>query len=348
MAAGHSHTPISDVGEFGLIDRIASVLGAPKDDDLLAGIEDDAAVYRIGEGGEHLLSTDALIEGVHFDRMFTPMAALGVKALSVNVSDVVAMNARPKYATIALGVPNNFHVEAIEALYEGMRQACEAYGVTIIGGDTTGARRLTLSVTVVGEADEDAVVYRRGAQPGDVLCVTGDLGAAYAGLKVLLAQHAAMREEGEAFSPELDAHRYVIERQLAPKARLDAVKAWAKCGLKPHALIDISDGLASEVHHICERSGCGALLQASALPVDLETRATADQFADDVDTYALYGGEDYELLFALPEKELERLEPESYVVVGKCTKPDDGIHITMPEGETLPLKASGFTHFGGQ
>ena len=338
-------TPISDVGEFGLIDRMAQMLGAPDDDDLLVGIEDDAAVYRAGEGRVHILTTDALIESVHFDRMFTPMQNLGAKAVSVNVSDVVAMNGRPRYATVAIGVPNNFTVEAVEKLYEGMRQACEAYDLTIIGGDTTAARHLTLSVTVVGEAKETDIVERRGAQPGDVLCVTGDLGGAYAGLKVLLAQHKAMREEGESFTPDLDPHRYVIERQLSPHARLDVVADWAERGVMPHALIDISDGLASEVHHICDRSDCGALLQSAAIPIDLETRAVADQFAEEVDTYALYGGEDYELVFALPEEELEKLDPESFAVVGECTPADDGVQIRMPEGDVMPLAKAGFSHF---
>lgn len=339
-------TPISEIGEFALIERLQQVLGAPDDEDLLAGIRDDAAVYRVGDGRVHVVTTDALIETVHFTRTFMPTTHLGFKAISVNVSDIVAMNARPRYAVVAIGLPNNITVEMVDALYDGVRQACQQYGVTVIGGDTTSARHLTLSVTVVGEAREEEIIYRRGARAGDALCVTGDLGGAYAGLKVLIEQQKAVREEGEAYEPDLDPFRYVIERQLAPKARLDILDVWEEAGVRPHALIDISDGLASEVHHICRQSRCGATVFGAAIPVALETRDVADQFQEDVDTYALFGGEDYELLFTLPNDVLEQLDPTTFVVVGEVTG-DEGVQIQSPTGEVLNLEAAGFEHFRG-
>lgn len=339
-------TPIDQIGEFGLIDRMHAIIGEPANEDVLIGIDDDAAVYRVGEGIVHILTTDALIEGVHFDLSFTPMEYLGFKSISVNVSDIAAMNGLPLYATIALGIPNNVSVEMIEAFYGGVKKAGELYGLSLLGGDTTGARRLTISVTVVGEAAEDAVVYRSGAQPGDLLCVTGNIGAAYAGLKVLLDQKRMLQEMGEEFSPSLQAFPYVIQRQLTPTARTNIIKSWAQANVRPHALIDISDGLASEVHHICRLSGCGARVYAAALPIDLETRQVADEFAEDVDTYALFGGEDYELLFAIPEENLEQLEEESFSVVGEFTPPEEGITIELPEGGTIPLEAQGYQHFG--
>lgn len=341
-------TPINEVGEFALIDRMGAVLEATADEDVLIGIADDAAVYRIGEGRVHVITTDALIEGVHFDRLIMPMEHLGFKSISVNVSDVAAMNARPRYATIALGLPNTVSVEMVEAFYRGIRRACEAYGLTLVGGDTTAARAMTISVTVVGEAAEEAVVYRSGARPGDALCVTGDLGAAYAGLKVLLEQRKEMESAGESFTPDLAPYEYVIQRQLAPRARLDVVRDWAGRGVRPRALIDISDGLASEVHHLCNRSGCGAVIHAAAIPVALETRDVADRFAEDVDTYALFGGEDYELLFALSLDDLDRLDPQSFNVVGEFTTAGAGVVVQTPEGETIPLGAGGYQHFGGR
>ncbi len=340
-----AYTSISDLGEFALIDRLHAVLGEPDDADVLAGIDDDAAVYRVGAGRVHVLTTDALIEAVHFDRAFMPMEYLGFKALSVNVSDVAAMNALPRYATVALGLPNNVSVEMIEALYRGLRQAARAYGLSVVGGDTTAARFLTLAVTVVGEAAEADVVYRSGARPGDVLCVTGDLGAAYAGLQVMLRERRALQEAGDAYQPDLARYHYVIQRQLAPLAQVQTVKDWAARGVRPHALIDVSDGLASEVHHLCRRSGCGALVHAAALPIALETRDVADLLGEDVDTYALFGGEDYELLFALPPGQLEKLDPESFVAVGQCTDAGEGVRVQTPEGAVLPLEFGGYQHF---
>lgn len=341
-----TYTPIADVGEFGLIERVQAVLGEPADERVVLGIGDDAAVYRIGGERVQVVTTDALIESVHFDRAFTPMEYLGFKTISVNASDVAAMNAEPRYATIALGLPGSVSVEAVEAFYGGVKKASEAYGVTLIGGDLTGAHRMTIAVTVVGEADEDAVVYRSGAEAGDLLCLTGNVGGAYAGLKVLLGLRQAMQDE-ESYQPDLAEFPYVIGRQLAPVARLDVVRSWAERGVRPKALIDVSDGVASEVHHLCVQSVLGAQVYGAALPVAAETRQVAERFGEDPLAYALFGGEDYELLFTLPEADLDRLEPDTFAVIGQMTKAEAGVVLQTSEGETRPLPSGGYRHFDG-
>jgi thiamine-monophosphate kinase len=349
MESAQQYTSIQDIGEFGLIGHLRSVLGESNDDSVLAGISDDAAVYRIDDERVHVLTTDAMIEGIHFDRTFMPMEHLGFKAISINVSDIVAMNAEPRYATVTLGVPQQVPVEALGQLYEGIAQACRAYGMTVVGGDTTAAHQFTLSVSVVGEAHEEDIVYRSGAQPGDVLCVTGDLGASFAGLKALVENREQLQEKGEEnFQPNLDRFNYVIQRHLAPPAQLKAIRDWAEHGIRPHALIDISDGLASEVNHICEASGVGALVHSDKLPLAQETMEAAKHFGEDVDVYALFGGEDYELLFALPEEELDKLSDlpsDAFFVVGTVTEKDEGVLIEQPSGETVPLRPGGFDHF---
>jgi thiamine-monophosphate kinase len=342
-----SFTPLSAVGEFGLIDRMRDVLGESGDADLLQGIGDDAAVYRVGAGRVHVVTTDALMEGVHFDRTFSPMRHLGAKSIGVNVSDVAAMNAIPRWATIAIGLPHDVSVEMVEDFYRGMRSACEAYSVVLVGGDTTASQRMVVSVTVIGEATEEQIVYRRGVRPGDRFCVTGDLGGAYAGLRILLDQREMLQRIGEDYKPELQEFSYVIRRQLTPTARLSTVKTWHAAGIRPHALIDISDGLASEVQHLCRQSGCGALLDARALPIHPETRRAAAFFGQDPDTYALFGGEDYELLFTLPEEVLAELDPDSYTAIGTATEASEGIRIQTPEGAIVPLENRGYRHFGG-
>lgn len=341
-------TPVSHVGEFGLIDRMRDRLGesAPSGD-LLCTIGDDAAVYRVSDDTAHVITADALIEGVHFERTFMPWGHLGRKAIAVNVSDVAAMNAVARYAVVTVGIPRNVSVEMVEALYDGLKAGCEAYGIRLVGGDTTAAPQTTLSVTVVGEAPIDRIVYRRGARPGDLLCVTGDVGAAYAGLQVLLEQRRAMRELGDAYEPDLAPYRTVIGRQLTPSARTDVVADWAARGIRPRALIDISDGVASEVHHLCRASGCGAVIRGAALPVDPETRVVADERMEDVDTFALFGGEDYELLFALEPGDVDRLDPRQFTVIGTFAEASAGVSLQTAEGDVIPLGADGFVHFGG-
>lgn len=336
-------TPVARVGEFGLIERLRDTLGTGNRDEVLAGIGDDAAVYRAAPGNAHLITTDVLVEGVHFDRTFTPLGHLGYKALAVNVSDIVAMYAEPRYATVALGMPNNLSVEQAETLYAGLAQAARQYGVQVIGGDTSAAERLFLSISVVGEALEHEVVYRSGAQPGDVLCVTGDLGSSAAGLKVLLAEKDAFLDVDQ--QPDLAEWAYVVERHLAPLARMDRLHQWRKAGFRPKALIDISDGLASETHHICRASNVGAIVDAGLLPLHVQTFRVAERFGEQAQSYALYGGEDYELLFAADPQDLDALPDESYAIVGEVTEFAGDVTLALPDGDAVPLDASGFSHF---
>ncbi len=341
-----SFTPVSETGEFGLIDRLDQILGIPSDESVIRSIGDDAAVYRIGDDKVHVVTTDALIENIHFDRAFMPMEHLGVKAIAVNVSDIVAMNAMPRYATITIGLPHDVSVEMVESIYTGIKKACTAYNLSMIGGDTTAAQRMTISVTIIGEAAEDEVVYRLGAHIDDVVCVTGDLGASYAGLRVLLEQRAALQNNGLDYVPGLDDFRYVIQRHLTPTPRLSTLAVMKKAGVLPTSMIDISDGLASEIQHICRLSHCGALLRAEDLPIHKETRATAKHFGQDADTYALYGGEDYELLLTLKPEDLEKLPAGTVTAIGVITDEED-IHIQTPEGALVPLKDRGYQDFGG-
>ena len=349
-------TPIAEVGEFGLIDRITATLAdAASGRDLVVGIGDDAAVYRVGGAGSdgpsrvQVVTTDALVEGVHFDRTYVPLRALGWKAIAVNVSDVAAMNARPLYATVALGLPNNVSVEGVEALYRGVAQACERWGLAVVGGDVTAAPRLVVSVTVVGEAAEDEVVTRAGAQPGDLLCVTGDLGGAAAGLRVLMAGKEAMTSgDGAADAPpqpDLREFAAVVERQLVPQARLDVLDRWAEAGVRPTALIDLSDGLASETHHLSQAGTVGAVIDGGLLPLHVQTALAAQRFDERPEAFVLYGGEDYELLFTVPEAEASKLAPDTYAVVGQVVGPDEGVALRLPDGNRVPLHAGGYRHY---
>lgn len=339
-------TPISHVGEFGLIDRMKAVLGSGTGNAaLIASIGDDAAVYRVDDDTAHVITTDALVEGVHFDRSFMPWPHLGAKAISVNVSDVAAMNAVARYAVVSIGLPRNMSVEMVESLYVGMRDACARYGIDLVGGDTTASPQVVLSVTVVGEVELSRLVFRRGARPGDLVCVTGDVGGAYAGLQALLEQRRSIQEMGDSYTPDLDPYRYVIKRQLTPEARVDVIADWAKRGVRPRALVDVSDGVASEVHHLCRASGCGARIRGAALPIDPETRFVADEQMQDVDTYALFGGEDYELLFALDPGDEHLLDPTTFTVIGTFTEASEGVTLVTPEGPIVPLQPSGFVHF---
>ncbi|MFO8231294.1 MAG: thiamine-phosphate kinase, partial [Longimonas sp.] len=339
------YTDVSDVGEFGLIAHLRDTLGPDVPDDVLTGIGDDAAVIRQPDGRVQAYTTDSLIEGVHFDRTFMPMEHLGFKLISVNVSDLAAMNVSPEYALITIAIPKNITVEHLRTLYEGVKKACDAYGMTVVGGDTTSAHALTLSVTAWGSAEAEAVVQRSGAQVGDAICVTGDLGASYAGLKILADERKRLEDEGDDFEPAVDAFPYVIRRHLAPPAQEASVRRWRNAGFRPTSLIDISDGLSSEVHHICEASGVGARLFAPALPVHPETRSVADHFGEDVDVYAFFGGEDYELLFTADESDLDVLDETTYTIIGEITDASKGVLVEQGDGTAIPMQPGGFDHF---
>ncbi|MDX1428986.1 MAG: thiamine-phosphate kinase [Rhodothermales bacterium] len=337
-------TPIERVGEFGLIDRLHTVLGEAADDQIVCGIGDDAAVLQKSEGLYQVVTVDALIEGVHFERSIMPMGHLGFKSIAVNVSDVAAMNARPRFALISVAIPHSVSIEMMEAFYSGIRRACDTYGLTMVGGDTTAARQLSVSVTVIGEVEEHRVVFRRGAVPGDLICVSGDLGSAYAGLKVLIRERIAMQEVSS-FEPKLAGFDYVIGRQLAPSARMDLVNGWEAAGFMPRAMIDVSDGLSSEIHHLCRHSGCGALIRRDAIPIHEQTRAVADDFEDDPVNFALFGGEDYELLFAARAEDYSRIDDGRCNVIGIFTDPDEGIRMQDDDGEYVGISPDGFKHF---
>ena len=339
-------TSLSDLGEFGLIDRLATSLGpAASHPALVQGIGDDAAVVRITDERALVVTTDPLVEGVHFDRAMTPMERLGFKAVSVNVSDIAAMNARPTVVTVALVLPPSMAVEDVDALYAGIRRACERYGCALAGGDTTQGHALTLSVTALGEARTSDLVYRRGARIGDLVCITGDVGAAFAGLRTLLDARDRLRED-PAFVPDFADRQYVVARQLAPTARLDAVDAFERAGVRPSAMMDVSDGVASEVHHIARQSGVGIRLYEAALPIDPETRDVASALEADAPVFALFGGEDYELLFTMSEDDLERLPKEGlFRAIGRVVPQGEGIVVQTAEGDEIPLAAAGFTHF---
>ncbi|MCS7081393.1 MAG: thiamine-phosphate kinase [Bacteroidetes bacterium] len=345
MAEGKRFTPIAQIGLPELIERLKRMLPAAEDPVLVQGIGDDAAVYRVHPGRVHLLSAGFLLEGVHFDPALTPFAHLGAKVMVGPVSNVVAMNGRPRYALVAIAVPNQVSVEMLEELYRGLQRACALYGCALVGGQTVPSPRgLELAITVVGEAAESAVTYRRGACPGDLVCVSGDLGGAYAGLQILLREKDRYEAHPELGLPDLSPYRYVVERQLVPLARLDVVVAFEMAGVLPRAMTDISQGLAAALHALCRASGVGARIRASAIPIDLATRAVAEELDDDPEVYALYGGEDYELLFALAESDWPTLEAvtQAVTVIGRFTEASEGIQIEYPDGRLTALEAHGW------
>jgi thiamine-monophosphate kinase len=337
-------TDISQLGEFGLIDRISSKTKITRHETRM-GIGDDAAVLDYG-GDPVIVTTDMLVEGIHFDLMYHPLKHLGYKAIIVNLSDICAMNAIPKHVTVSLAISNRFSVEAIDELYEGIRTACEAYDVDLVGGDTASSPRgLVISVTAIGTVPVDRITYRSGAKPGDILCVTGDLGAAYLGLQVLEREKQVFLAAPE-MQPELSSKTYLIGRQLKPEARLESVHYFKKTGLLPTAMIDVSDGLASDLMHICKASGTGAFIEEAQVPIHDEARLQAMEFHLDPITCALNGGEDYELLFTVSPGDLEKVRfMDSVYIIGEITPREDGITLHTSGGQIHPVTAQGWRHF---
>ncbi len=339
-------TPLAQLGEFGLIRRLAQSARAQQPGTRTA-IGDDAAVLQPTPGLQQVISTDLLLEGIHFDLTFCPLRHLGYKAVAVNVSDVAAMNARPTQLVMGLAAGARFSVEALEELYAGIRLACDAYGVDLVGGDTTTSPggHLLLSVTVLGEAAPEAIVRRSGGQPTDLLCVSGDLGAAYLGLQVLNREKAVFLDDPEA-QPELENYAYVVQRQLRPEARMDVIHELAELGVVPTAMIDVSDGLASEVLHLCRESGVGARVYQDRLPLAEETLEVAEEFKLDPTTCALNGGEDYELLFTVPLALHDKVRNHPDItVIGHLVPPDQGAYLVLPSGTQVELQAQGWTAF---
>ena len=338
------HTDVNTLGEFGLIDHLTKDFVAQRDSTLKA-VGDDAAVIDAG-AKVMVVSTDMLVEGIHFDIMYTPLKHLGYKSIIVNISDIIAMNAVPEQVTVSIAISSKYSVEALEEFYEGIRLACEIYKVDLIGGDTTSSPRgMTISVTALGSANKQDIVYRNGARPGDIICVTGNLGAAYLGLQVLEREKALFMEHPD-IKPDLDNNQYQLERFLKPEARKDAVNYFKNQGLKPTAMIDISDGLASEIMHICKQSKTGALIEEAKVPIHSTTEQLAVKFRLDPITCALSGGEDYELLFTVDPADLEKVQmmPDVYII-GEIKSPSEGIKLLTTGGNMHTIKAQGWVHF---
>lgn len=334
-------TEISSLGEFGLIDRLTNDLTI-NNDSTRRGVGDDCAVMRYSDT-DVLVTTDLLLEGVHFDLTYVPLKHLGYKAAVVNISDICAMNATPRQLTVSLGISQRFTVEHIEALYDGIKTACKVYGVDVVGGDTTASRQgLVISITCIGDALPDEIVYRDGAHDTDLICVSGDLGAAYMGLQLLEREKVASAGQKD-FKPDFAGKEYLVERQLKPEARLDIVKAMREAGIRPTAMMDISDGLSSELLHICKASHAGCRVYEDRIPIDYQTAVMAEELNMNLVTAALNGGEDYELLFTVPLHDHEAVSKLKGVsVIGHITKEELGCALITRDGAEITLKAQGF------
>ncbi len=333
-------TDLSQLGEFGLIKTLTAGFTL-KQKSSVKGVGDDAAVLRFGKY-DTLASTDLLVEGIHFDLAYFPLKHLGYKAAVVNFSDIYAMNGTPSQLMMALAVSNRFPLEALEEIYEGIRLACQFYKVDLVGGDTTSSRSgLILSPAILGYIDKGKAVYRNGAQAGDLIVVSGDLGAAYMGLLVLQRENETFKGNPQ-HQPDLAPYSYVVERQLKPEARKDVVALLKKLDIQPTAMIDISDGLSSEIIHITKQSGVGAQIYAEKIPIDPQTVLTADEFNISELTAALNGGEDYELLFTISPSDFEKIENQTgLAVIGHITG-EKGAYLITPANEKIALTAQGW------
>lgn len=339
-------TPLDQLGEFELITHLTKN-DRPLNEGTLKGIGDDAAVLKPSKETT-VVTTDMLTEGVHFDLLYTPPKHLGYKAVIANLSDVYAMNARPTQITVGIGVSNRMSVEFLEAFYEGVHKACELYGVDLIGGDTVStATGLVISITAMGTAQEKDLAFRDGAKDNDLICVSGDLGAAYMGLQ-LLEREKQIYEDDPNIQPDLSGHDYVLERQLKPEARKDVHKALADAGIQPTAMIDISDGLSSDLLHICQQSKAGCQIYEDKVPIDPATAMLAEQFHMAPITAALNGGEDYELLFTVNMNDFEKVkEIPNVSVIGHITDISAGCQMVLNGGQSVDLVASGWNAFSG-
>jgi len=337
-----SKTSISELGEFGLIDHLTKDIEINLSS-TIRGIGDDAAVLSTDPKNQQVVTTDLLVEGVHFDLSYMPLKHLGYKAVMVNLSDVYAMNAKATHITVSLAVSNRFPVEALDELYDGIKTAAKIYGVDIIGGDTTSSTSgLMISITAIGEAPKENVVYRSGAKENDLLVVTGDLGAAYLGLQVLEREKQVFEANPQA-QPELDNYTYLVERQLKPEARKEIPKLLSDLEVLPTAMIDISDGLSSEVIHLCKNSKVGCNLYEDKIPLDPQVISTCEEFNLDSTTIALSGGEDYELLFTIKAEDFPKVKANPHLtVIGHMTNEKEGIHLITRANTKIPLIARGW------
>ena len=335
-------TEISSLGEFGLIRRLTEGIEL-KNESSRYGIGDDAAVLSYPAEKQVLITTDLLMEGVHFDLVYVPLKHLGYKAAVVNFSDIYAMNGTPKQITVSLALSKRFSVENMEELYAGIRLACEEYDVDIVGGDTSSSLTgLAISITCIGEADKDKVVYRNGAKETDLICVTGDLGAAYMGLQLLEREKIALKGNTD-LQPDFSGKEYLLERQLKPEARRDIIERLAEEGIQPTSMIDVSDGLSSELLHICTQSKVGCRVYEEHIPIDYQTAVMAEELNMNLTTCALNGGEDYELLFTVSIADHEKIsEMEGVKLIGHITRPELGYALITRDGQEFELKAQGW------
>lgn len=339
-----NYTSLNDLGEFGLIDLIKKSVKIENASTKI-GIGDDAALIEPGQN-QIVVSTDMLVEGIHFDLTFCPLKHLGYKAVAVNVSDIAAMNALPTQITVSLAIGARYTLEAIQELYAGIRAACANYKVDLVGGDTTSSNAgLIISITAIGEVAAGEAVLRSTAQVNDLICVTGDLGAAYLGLQILNREKQAFIANPD-MQPELEKKEYLVQRQLKPEARMDVIHELKELGVKPTAMIDISDGLASELMHICTQSGVGATIFQDKLPADEQVLDTAEEFKIDPVTCMLNGGEDYELLFTVSLTDYDKIRNHPDItIIGNISDKKEGVRIVMPGGNAYPLQAQGWRHF---
>ena len=336
-----SETEISTLGEFGLIRHLTEKIEL-KNASTLKGVGDDAAVLDYKDK-KVLVTTDLLLEGVHFDLMYVPLKHLGYKSATVNFSDIYAMNGQPKQITVSLGISKRFSIENLEELYAGLQLACDVYGVDLVGGDTSASRTgLTISITCLGEGENSKIVYRSGARENDLVCVTGDLGAAYMGLQ-LLEREKSIYEGEKDFQPDFGGKEYLLERQLKPEARKDIIEMLGKAGIVPTSMIDISDGLSSELLHIAKESNAGCRIFEDRIPIDYQTAVMAEEFNMNLVTAALNGGEDYELLFTVPLGLHDTVsEMKGIKIIGHITKPEYGNLLVGRDGGEIELKAQGW------
>ncbi|MDR3132590.1 MAG: thiamine-phosphate kinase [Prevotellaceae bacterium] len=335
-------TPIATLGAFGLIDRLAKTVEL-KQPSTLKGIGDDAAVVRYKKAAT-VVSAELFLEGIHFDLTYTPLKHLGYKLVTAGVSDIYAMNATPRQILLSIGLDKRFCVEEVEELYAGVKIACEHYGVDLAGGDTTTSLTgLTLHITVTGEAPEENIVYRSGGKQADLLCLTGDLGAAYMGLQ-LLEREKRVFDGNPRKQPQLEGYNYILQRHLKPEARKDIIELLAQHHILPTSMIDVSDGLASDALHLCKQSNCGVRIYLERLPIASETFRLADEIHIDAVTAALHGGDDYELLFTVPVALYDTIRKElpSVDIIGHLCPPSEGACLLTPDNQAIALTAQGW------
>ncbi len=341
MTEINKNKSLEELGEFGLIDHLTKDIQL-KNPSTVKGVGDDAAVLDYGSK-QVVVSTDMLTEGIHFNLMYVPLKHLGYKSVIANLSDIYAMNAHPKQITVSIALSSKFSLEAIEELYSGIHLACKNYGIDLVGGDTTTSLTgLTISITVLGEAEKDELVYRTEAKPNNLICVSGDLGGAYMGLQLLERENEVFKVNQHT-QPQLEGYQYILERQLKPEARKDIIQIFRKLEIKPTSMIDISDGLSSEIMHICKLSNTGCRLYEDKIPMDNQTKAMAEELNINPIVAALNGGEDYELLFTLPLGDYEKVKNDPDItIIGSISDANEGTNLITTGGSAIQLQAQGW------